>query len=136
MKATVYNPSTGEILRTLHAGREADLLLNIGENDSWLEGEYSSNDYYVKNERASLLPERPEYPCNFDFATEEWVWNEGQSWRELREERDRLLSASDWTQVPDAPVDRAAWAEYRQALRDLPDNTTDPRNPTWPTKPN
>ena len=53
----------------------------------------------------------------------------------LRSQRDELLAQSDWTQVADAPVDAAAWATYRQALRDLPANTTDPRNPTWPTKP-
>lgn len=38
----------------------------------------------------------------------------------MRAQRDRLLSESDWTQVADAPVDKAAWATYRQALRDLP----------------
>jgi|YNPBryunderm2012_1023409.scaffolds.fasta_scaffold62590_1 hypothetical protein len=43
--------------------------------------------------------------------------------RWLREERNRLLAESDWTQMPDAPLDertRQAWREYRQALRDLP----------------
>ena len=38
----------------------------------------------------------------------------------MRLHRDRLLAESDWTQLPDAPVDRQAWATYRQALRDLP----------------
>ena len=38
----------------------------------------------------------------------------------MRLQRDRLLAASDWTQVADAPVDKAAWAAYRQALRDFP----------------
>ena len=66
-----------------------------------------------------------------DLSDEE----EPRLWPNLRAERDRLLAASDWTQVPDAPVDRAAWAEYRQALRDLPANTTDPRNPDWPVQP-
>ena len=56
-------------------------------------------------------------------------------WRILRWRRDGLLFGSDWTQVPDAPVDREAWATYRQALRDLPANTTDPANPVWPTPP-
>ena len=55
--------------------------------------------------------------------------------RNLRSMRDSRLAASDWTQVPDAPVNREAWAAYRQALRDLPSNTTDPRNPVWPEKP-
>lgn len=53
----------------------------------------------------------------------------------LRRKRDQMLAACDWTQVPDAPVEQQAWATYRQELRDLPDNTTDPRNPVWPTKP-
>lgn len=56
-------------------------------------------------------------------------------WNKLRNERVKLLAASDWTQVPDAPVDQQAWATYRQTLRDLPANTTDPRNPVWPTRP-
>ena len=43
-----------------------------------------------------------------------------------REYRNQLLTASDWTQLPDAPVDKAAWAAYRQALRDLTDHVN------WP----
>jgi hypothetical protein len=53
----------------------------------------------------------------------------------IREDRDALLVSSDWTQVADAPGDTAAWATYRQTLRDLPANTADPANPTWPTPP-
>jgi hypothetical protein len=47
-----------------------------------------------------------------------------QKWDFLRSNRDQLLAASDWTQLPDAPVDKAAWATYRQALRDLPNQST------------
>lgn len=42
----------------------------------------------------------------------------------MRNERDRRLVASDWAMATDAPTDKAAWAEYRQALRDLPNNWT------------
>lgn len=52
--------------------------------------------------------------------------------------RDELLKASDWTQAADSPLSdakKAEWATYRQQLRDLPANTTDPANPTWPTPP-
>jgi hypothetical protein len=52
-----------------------------------------------------------------------------------RAERDRLLAASDWTQVKDATVDQAAWAAYRQALRDLPQQSGFPQNVVWPSKP-
>lgn len=40
----------------------------------------------------------------------------------IREERNRLLSQSDWTQTVDAPLtaqSKEAWATYRQALRDF-----------------
>lgn len=52
-----------------------------------------------------------------------------------REQRDLLLQQSDWTQVPDAPVNSASWATYRQALRDVPSQSGFPDNITWPTKP-
>ena len=54
---------------------------------------------------------------------------------DLRSKRDALLADSDWTQVADAPGNTAAWATYRQALRDLPANTADPADITWPTPP-
>ena len=38
----------------------------------------------------------------------------------MRAHRNRLLAASDWTQLLDAQCDKAAWATYRQALRDFP----------------
>jgi hypothetical protein len=55
--------------------------------------------------------------------------------RSVRYQRDQLLDDSDWTQVPDAPVDHQAWAEYRQALRDLPQQEGFPQEITWPQKP-
>lgn len=51
-----------------------------------------------------------------------------------RAERNRLLAACDWTQVADAPVDRDAWAAYRQALRDLPNDQNWP-NVEFPNPP-
>lgn len=60
------------------------------------------------------------------------------AWVELRRDRDALLLSSDFTQAPDGPLTDAKkteWATYRQALRDLPSNTSDPANPTWPSKP-
>lgn len=48
--------------------------------------------------------------------------------------RNNRLLASDWTQLPDAPVDHQAWADYRQQLRDLPDDPAWP-DVVWPTEP-
>ncbi len=56
---------------------------------------------------------------------------------DLRHERGLFLMRSDHTQLPDAPpaIDRAAWAAYRQALRDLPQQAGFPWQVTWPTPP-
>jgi len=53
----------------------------------------------------------------------------------IRTQRNKLLKESDWTQVADAPVDKAAWATYRQALRDITEQDGFPNNINWPTKP-
>lgn len=53
----------------------------------------------------------------------------------VRTTRDRLLAECDWTQVEDSPVNKAAWATYRQELRDLPAQTGFPWTFTWPAKP-
>jgi hypothetical protein len=54
---------------------------------------------------------------------------------EMRDKRNQLLSESDWTQVPDAPVNKEAWALYRQALRDVTGQSGFPENIVWPVKP-
>ena len=53
----------------------------------------------------------------------------------IREKRDRLLAETDWMVLSDTTEISDDWKNYRQALRDLPANTSDPTNPTWPTKP-
>mgnify|MGYP001486004980 CR=1 FL=1 len=52
----------------------------------------------------------------------------------LREERNRRLAETDYLALSDVTLS-TEMAEYRQALRDLPANTSDPANPTWPVKP-
>jgi hypothetical protein len=43
-----------------------------------------------------------------------------QKWEQIKLWRNAELARTDFTQLPDAPVNKQAWAEYRQALRDLP----------------
>ena len=52
----------------------------------------------------------------------------------LRHIRNQLLAESDWMANSDVTMSDA-WKTYRQELRDLPANTSDPSNPTWPSKP-
>lgn len=53
----------------------------------------------------------------------------------VRAKRDGLLINSDWTQVDDSPVDKSAWATYRQSLRDVPTQAGFPNSVTWPSEP-
>ncbi|WP_119461878.1 tail fiber assembly protein [Rhodospirillaceae bacterium SYSU D60014] len=96
----------------------------------------------------------PDGAIEVDKATHsEWVqnqetrrWNAGRlevcdppvhvpTWEQIRAKRDHLLRQSDWTQVPDAPVDKEAWATYRQALRDVPQTYDDAALVVWPERP-
>lgn len=58
-------------------------------------------------------------------------------WKLIRAQRAQKLQESDWTQLADVPLsddDRAAWATYRQALRDIT-NQDDPFVIIWPVAP-
>jgi hypothetical protein len=59
-------------------------------------------------------------------------------WVETRVLRNTLLMTTDWTQLPDAPLtneQKIKWAEYRQALREIPSGTTNPYVAQWPDLP-
>jgi hypothetical protein len=57
---------------------------------------------------------------------------------EVRFMRNRKLTDTDWTQLDDTPLDnvaKSAWANYRQALRDVPEQDGFPFNVNWPAQP-
>ncbi|MCJ8138441.1 tail fiber assembly protein [Falsirhodobacter halotolerans] len=54
----------------------------------------------------------------------------------VRNDRDRRLAATDWTQLSDVPdATRARWRIYRQALRDVSDQPGFPGAVVWPEPP-
>jgi hypothetical protein len=132
--ATIYNKITGVINRTLTC-LPLDVDLNCKEGESWVEGVYNPNEYIIKEGKAVRLPEKSIQLSNLDLETLTWVPDVERMWAKIRYERAVELNNTDWTQVPDAPVDQSTWAKYRQALRNLPENTEDPANPQWPTPP-
>ena len=73
----------------------------------------------------------PSFTPNPDFpdAANEQLWEQIRLWRNAQ------LAATDWTQLPDAAVDAAAWSAYRQELRDIDDSkpAADYVSPTQPT---
>lgn len=63
---------------------------------------------------------------------------EGDRLAYLRHVRDLLMGCTDWTQAVDSPLSetqRAAWATYRQALRDLPSTYSGEGPIPWPAAP-
>jgi hypothetical protein len=116
---TLYNAETGEITAIMSGSMEDAEL-----NGPYLEGAFDPDTYTVVDGVAVQKPDSVLEEQEIKKATSKMIL--------LRNGR---LKDSDWTQVPDAPVDAAAWAVYRQQLRDLPANTTDPRNVEWPEPP-
>ena len=119
---TKYNPETGEIEYTF-SGTPEDAALNLPN----IPGEYKGSDYRIVDgapiEKSQTEKDQVEI---------------GRAWIALRNRRNEALLESDWTQGNDAPITDAqkqAWQTYRSTLRSLPENTVDPRNPTWPEKP-
>lgn len=103
----------------------------------------------IEQVEAMLLEQFPPAPPVEPFAgdpTATWTyWSDMDTaergvptdwvWERLRNHRNQLLAASDYRMVIDAPWDTSPWETYRQALRDLPDTTSDPRTAIWPEPP-
>jgi hypothetical protein len=88
------------------------------------------NEYFevITNAQTGEVTQRP-------YTAEEIAAAQLQLEEFIREKRNRLLIASDWTQVLDAPLDQTAWAIYRQELRDITDQVGFPNDIIWPVKP-
>lgn len=70
-----------------------------------------------------------------DVSAEEIARRTENESKTIRSQRDSKLTETDWTQIADAPVNKEAWAIYRQQLRDLPEQDGFPWNVNWPEKP-
>ena len=80
----------------------------------------------------------------YNPETQEWIESDdgkdpevpSNDWylKVLRNKRNQLLAETDFYALSDVTMSDEI-KTYRQALRDLPANTSDPANPTYPTKP-
>lgn len=86
---------------------------------------YVLGPIFTDNEEATAAEQEAAYKAQKDATQAEAV----------RTDRNKRLSDTDWTQVADAPVDKAAWATYRQALRDVPSQAGFPWEVAWPAEP-
>lgn len=105
---------------------------------------YGWKDYYIDDmpnpnlisyENAISIKDGVTKPSKDEFDAKYNEIVSSQTLINLRNQRNFLLSQSDWRDLPSYPgSNQEAWRTYRQQLRDLP-STTDPGNPTWPTAP-
>lgn len=130
MHRIVYNTVTGKI-ETCRRMSDAILALQLqqGPNLASIDGHVPNTMEYKVN-LETLQVESQADPFNtFDID----VW--------MRERRNNLLKACDWTQGVDSPLSdskKTEWQTYRQALRDVPANNSSAtvrEDITWPSKP-
>ena len=86
---------------------------------------WSIGPVFTDNEEATAAQQQAAYVAKID----------ADAAKAVRADRDKRLAETDWTQVADAPVDKAAWATYRQGLRTVPEQSGFPHEITWPSKP-
>lgn len=135
MNYTIYADATGQILRIVQT-TDIDSQLQSGE--SYLEGTIDDSAYYISNGVAVAIPAKPDQYSVFDFTTKQWVQNQTMAVSDVNLKRQKLLYATDWTQIPNGPLtttQQEAWATYRQELRDIPEQSGYPFNVIWPTPP-
>jgi len=70
-----------------------------------------------------------------DLDAEGIALRDAEQAKAVRSTRNALIAECDWTQLADSPADKEVWANYRQALRDLPSQEGFPWDMTYPTKP-
>lgn len=74
---------------------------------------------------------------NFLWGDEELP--EENKWNLIRQYRNELLARCDWTQLPDVALtieEKLAWGEYRQRLRDIPNDFVYADDVVLPEAPN
>ena len=141
---SAVNKTSGEIISVFNSDVDS-AGKNIPKDCFLVEGKFNrnlgyffNNDYihYTESEIAKKN-NKPNYISNWSNDLMMWVdaRSSSQVEEDFRLDRNDKLNSSDWTQVADAPVDQAAWAAYRQVLRDLPANTADFANIVWPQQP-
>jgi hypothetical protein len=138
MMYAIYD-ETGRIVKSIDCPPDM-IERQLSEGQGYIETSAHDGTHYVKDGELITYPERPSNEYQFDFILEQWVDTKTDEIRAqealeaLRRERNIKLAMSDWTQLPDSPLNeeqKVAWAEYRQALRDITET-----NAEWPIQPN
>jgi len=138
---TIYNPTTGQILQTIH-GDNADWIQSNLDGKNYVEGDYNAKDYYIDNNQAVAKPTNPSIggqKYNFDYTTKSWIYDTVASATALRKYRNDELTNVDKinpTWYSSLTTDQQTeLQQYRQDLLNIPQQSGFPTTVTWPTKP-
>ena len=138
----------------IHIG---EAVTALGIEDFILDGEPTNETEFNSSFKKIVGAKGDEAVLSSDPSTFGVTWNQviikynelvsAEPFKLLREERNKLIAATDWTQLKDIDLDTIRernWKNYRQALRDLPSKSNpklnsygdlDMSSVTWPDKP-
>ena len=137
-------PLTQEWLNTYTSDPAGDILLEGPQATTVYPYEFSYRNGAVQDDQGRWFTKYSVGPVFADSETEGTAAEQMARYkagmdteqaRRIREDRNTRLDKSDWSQLGDSTADKAAWATYRQALRDIPTSEGFPWNVTWPDSP-
>ncbi len=120
-----YDPVLNGAAATVTAPYGVSVRDGVEEIDGQWFTRFVAGPVFTDNDEATAAEQETAYRARIDAKVAERV----------RFERNKKLADTDWTQLVDSSADTAAWAAYRQALRDLPATEGFPHTVTWPTEP-
>lgn len=148
----VYDVASFEIISTGECSPDVFEMQASNPGEAVIEGVASSDSAYVENGQIVLYTQqqkdaksnRPSFAFVWSNTTFTWYDPRDQQQKydscvqAVNAQRIQLLYESDWTQIPNNPLTEQAqqdWANYRQQLRDIPQQSGYPFDVVWPTPP-
>lgn len=138
MKYIIYYKNTG-VIQSISDGDAPspydETYLNLLISDF---GGINPNDFYIKNNVITAYPQKPDNLYKYNWNGENWVLDEEYQANLVKAQRDSLLTESDWVVTKAKEYDQEVsqeWKTYRQALRDITQQSGFPLSVVFPTKP-
>ena len=135
MRRCFFDSSNGRFISFVDSQNQEVLDMNTPEGSVFVDGNYDIN-YYLDQGVVVKQPDQPSTLHMFDFQTKTWIYSSSA----IKGKRARLLEQSDWTDTLSSKTRLgddvySQWQIYRQALRDIPQQSGYPQNVVWPTPP-